>query len=159
MRSYSGSRWAPNQPSYSAPSTFTRTSNIPMPPRLQLPRIGQAIAFRQRPSISRLDNTSCQRLAPSRSITADEKPLPIAEDQSQGLNQGHLPHVSEEAAAIGEITGEGGPDIGQGTPVQEVKPITRSRGPLRAETDVLFVDFEARRRSSGEGPKSSPGRY
>jgi len=31
-----------------------------------------------------------------------------------------LPHVSEEAAALGKITGEGGPELEQGTPVQEV---------------------------------------
>lgn len=92
-----------------------------MPPRLPLPRIGRAIPFRQRPSISRLDNTSCQRPAPSRSITANEKPLPIAEEQSKGPNQDQLPHVSEEAAVTGQITGEGGPDLDQGTPVQEVK--------------------------------------
>ncbi len=57
---------------------------------------------------------------PSRSITADEKPLPVAEDQGKGPNQEQLPHVSEEAAATGKITGEGGPDLEQGTPVQEV---------------------------------------
>jgi len=92
-----------------------------MPLKLQLPRIGRAIAFRQRPSIPHLDHTSCPRLAPSRSITADEKPLPVAEDQSQGNNQANLPHVSEEAAEMGQITGEGGPDLDQGTPVQEVR--------------------------------------
>ncbi|KAI9783219.1 MAG: hypothetical protein M1839_004059 [Geoglossum umbratile] len=31
-----------------------------------------------------------------------------------------LPHVSEEAAALGEIMGEGGPEIEQGVPVQEI---------------------------------------
>ena len=32
-----------------------------------------------------------------------------------------LPHVSEEAAAVGKVKGEGGPEIEeQGTPVQEV---------------------------------------
>ena len=37
-----------------------------------------------------------------------------------GPNQDVLPHVSEEAAQMGDITGEGGPDLSQGTPVQEV---------------------------------------
>ncbi len=79
------------------------------------------MAFRTRPSISSgLDNSSYLRLVPSRSITADEKPLPVAEDQGKGPNQEQLPHVSEEAAATGKITGEGGPDLEQGTPVQEV---------------------------------------
>lgn len=59
------------------------------------------------------------RLPQRRSITANEKPLPEAE-QPQGPNQQQLPHVSEEAAAVGGITGEGGPDLDQSTPVSEV---------------------------------------
>lgn len=62
----------------------------------------------------------CFRPAQLRSITADEKPLPKADNPGPGPNQEQLPHVSEEAAAMGKITGEGGPDIGQGTPVEEV---------------------------------------
>ena len=31
--------------------------------------------------------------------------------------------MSEEAAQVGDITGEGGPDLSQGTPVQEVGEI------------------------------------
>ena len=40
---------------------------------------------------------------------------------ASGPNQDVLPHVSEEAATTSEIMGEDGPDIGQGTPVQEVR--------------------------------------
>lgn len=61
------------------------------------------------------------RFAPkisSRSITADEKPLPTTE-QPKGPNQDQLPHVSEEAAEIGKTTGQGGPETEQGTSVQE----------------------------------------
>lgn len=61
----------------------------------------------------------CLRLQ-QRSITADEKPLPKAETSAPGPNQEQLPHVSEEAAATGKVTGEGGPDTEQGTPVEEV---------------------------------------
>lgn len=61
----------------------------------------------------------CLRLQQSRSITANEKPLPEAE-LSKGPNQDQLPHVSEEAAAVGGVTGEGGPDLDQSTPVSEV---------------------------------------
>jgi len=49
----------------------------------------------------------------------DEKPLPTAE-KSKGPNQDQLPHVSEEAASLGEITGDGGPELEQGTPIQEI---------------------------------------
>lgn len=45
--------------------------------------------------------------------------MPEAE-QSKGPNQDQLPHVSEEAAAVGGVTGEGGPDLDQSTPVSEV---------------------------------------
>ncbi|KAL8768356.1 MAG: hypothetical protein Q9209_005390 [Squamulea sp. 1 TL-2023] len=63
----------------------------------------------------------CLRLAPRRSITADEKPLPKADEGGPGPNQEQLPHVSEEAASMSKITGEGGPQIEeQGTPVDEV---------------------------------------
>ncbi|KAI9878436.1 MAG: hypothetical protein M1830_000871 [Pleopsidium flavum] len=92
-----------------------------MPPRLNIVTAGRSIAFRMRSStLSRLDESSCLRRVPSRSITADEKPLPVAEDQGKGPNQEQLPHVSEEAATMGKITGEGGPDLEQGTPVQEI---------------------------------------
>lgn len=57
----------------------------------------------------------------SRPITSDEKPLPKKDESGPGPNQDQLPHVSEEAAATGKITGEGGPEVEQGTPVQEVR--------------------------------------
>ncbi|KAL8705835.1 MAG: hypothetical protein Q9201_001058 [Fulgogasparrea decipioides] len=62
----------------------------------------------------------CLRLAPSRCITANEKPLPKAQEAGPGPNQEQLPHVSEEAAMTAKITGEEGPELEQGTPVQEV---------------------------------------
>ncbi|MCJ1314489.1 hypothetical protein MMC25_008171 [Agyrium rufum] len=62
----------------------------------------------------------CYRFPPRRHITADEKPLPKADTPGPGPNQEQLPHVSEEAAATSEITGETGPDISQGTPVEEI---------------------------------------
>lgn len=61
----------------------------------------------------------CLRLQ-RRSITADEKPLPKSEASGPGPNQDQLPHVSEEAAAINKAKGERGPEIEQGTPVEEV---------------------------------------
>ena len=47
---------------------------------------------------------------------ADEKdPNP-----SKGPNEAGLGHVSEEAADLGRVMGETQPDLGQGTPVQDV---------------------------------------
>ncbi|KAL8858067.1 MAG: hypothetical protein Q9178_005392 [Gyalolechia marmorata] len=61
------------------------------------------------------------RLAAQRCITSNEKPLPKADEGAPGPNQEQLPHVSEEAASMSKITGEGGPEIEeQGTPVDEV---------------------------------------
>ena len=61
----------------------------------------------------------CLRILQKRNITADEKPLQEAED-GKGPNQDQLPHVSEEAAIEGKITGEGGPELEQSTPIEEV---------------------------------------
>ncbi|MCJ1300210.1 hypothetical protein MMC08_003005 [Hypocenomyce scalaris] len=92
-----------------------------MPPRLQLLLSGRAAPIRSRPLNPYFVNIPlCLRLAPQRTITADGKPLPEAQNQSPGTNQEQLPHVSEEAATTGKITGEGGPDLEQGTPVQEI---------------------------------------
>ena len=84
-----------------------------------LQRTGRSIALRPKILYSSYPIPLYLRLHQRRTITADEKPLPEAED-NPGPNQEQLPHVSEEAATIGQITGEGGPEVEQGTPVQEV---------------------------------------
>jgi small subunit ribosomal protein S7 len=92
-----------------------------MPPPLRLLQAGRSIAIRSRGSRpTSYPIPLCLRLPQKRTITADEKPLPEAE-QNPGPNQEQLPHVSEEAATTARITGEGGPEIEQGTPVQEVR--------------------------------------
>ncbi|KAL8720477.1 MAG: hypothetical protein Q9225_002665 [Loekoesia sp. 1 TL-2023] len=90
-----------------------------MSPRLHFFRSGRPTTIVSRSS-QQVQPPLCLRLAPQRRITANEKPLPKAEQAGPGPNQEQLPHVSEEAAATGKITGEGGPDVEQGTPVQEV---------------------------------------
>lgn len=78
-------------------------------------------------------------------ITADEKPLPTTE-QPTGPNQDQLPHVSEEAAAIDKAMGVGGPDIEQGTPVQDVRYVGMVVAWEHATDTVSSVDSE-------KGPK------
>ena len=92
--------------------------------RIQLLHLGRSIGVRsQVPDVSAHRIPLCLRLLQRRNITADEKPLPESE-QPKGPNQNQLPHASEEAAAIGKITGEGGPEIEeQGSPVQEVRAL------------------------------------
>lgn len=94
-----------------------------MPPRLPFLRYTSPLPLRSQLSVAaKVQPPLCLRLTPRRHITAEEKPLPEPDGQGPGHDHSHLPHVSEEAAAIGEVTGEGGPDIEEhGTPVQEVR--------------------------------------
>ena len=94
----------------------------------------------------------CIRLQQRRLITGNEKPLPQAEDPP-GANQEQLPHVSEEAATTGKITGEGGPEIEQGTPVQEVCFLVDIT--IMILTESTGEGPEARRESPREGTKSA----
>ena len=63
----------------------------------------------------------CFRLAARRHLSQDDKPLPKSDKPAPGPNQQQLPHVSEEAATMSKITGEEGPGLEEGTPVQEVE--------------------------------------
>lgn len=51
--------------------------------------------------------------------SSSSKRLPISENR-KGPNTEQLPHVSEEAASMAKIMGGKGPDLSQGTLVQEV---------------------------------------
>lgn len=97
------------------------TPQTKMQLRLRPSRLRQSsVVFSTLRGSSPCHTTLCLRLQ-RRSITADEKPLPERDTPGAGPNQEQLPHVSEEASTTGKITGEGGPDIEQGTPVQEVR--------------------------------------
>ncbi len=83
-----------------------------MPPRLNLYGASRSLAFRSRPSIA----LHQLRILPvvSRRGFAEEK------DSKPTTSPDVLGHVSEEAVDIARVKGETEPDIGQGTPVQEV---------------------------------------
>jgi small subunit ribosomal protein S7 len=83
-----------------------------MPPRLNLYGASRSLAIRARPSIASYKPISL-RVASGRGFTDDKEPHPAA----TGPNQ----DVSEEASDMGKATGETQPDLGQGTPVQEVR--------------------------------------
>jgi len=51
---------------------------------------------------------------------AQHKTLPEAQPGQVGPNMQQQEHVSEEAAKMNQIMGRQGPDIEQGTPVQDV---------------------------------------
>lgn len=96
-------------------------SQTKMQLRLRPSRLRQSsVVFSTLRGSSPCQTTLCLRLQ-RRSITAHEKPLPERDTPRAGPNQEQLPHVSEEASITGKISGEGGPDLEQGTPVQEVR--------------------------------------
>ena len=90
-----------------------------MPPRL---------LSRQAIRASKYTSQSCcqpislaLRLNLRNSSTNDYSKLPKKDGPGPGPNSESLPHVTEEAAAIGKITGDpSAPDASQGTPVEEV---------------------------------------
>jgi len=84
-----------------------------MPPRLNLYGASRSLAIRSRLSAASRRPAIAQIVARRGFAEKDEKPAP-------GPNQDVLPHVSEEAADVGKVKGETVPDIGQGTPVQDV---------------------------------------
>lgn len=125
------------------------SSTIAMPPRLHLFRSGRLAAIIPRVS-QQAQPPLCLRLCPQRCISAEEKPLPKAEKGGSGPNQEQLPHISEEAAAMGNITGEGGPEIDQGTSVQEVRLLSgnhRGRAWAYIFTQVLKRDEESKEKA------------
>ena len=100
------------------PNTSTMPPMNPFSALRTLPiRHKPTAAFRanfQRPAACRFfgDNSS----------TNNPGKLPKAEGEpAVGPNMQQQEHVSEEAAKMAAITGSEGPDLGQGTPVQEVR--------------------------------------
>merc|ERR1712098_316945 len=103
-----------------------------MPPRLNLYGASRSLAFRSRPSIISYQS----RISPavSRRAFADEKTPPT------GPNEETLGHVSEEAADMSKIKGETGPDLGQGTPVQEI--IERDQESKEKAPEIVKEEIE-----------------
>ena len=92
-----------------------------MPPRLGLLRSTHAILTRPSPLAAIKAVTPCVvRCTTIRGFAEPDKPFHKPNDPTQDVP----PHASEEAAALGEIAGECGPEIEQGVPVQEVGQLT-----------------------------------
>jgi small subunit ribosomal protein S7 len=93
-----------------------------MPPRLNLRAVSRSLVI-----LSRTSTASSQpriaRVVARRTFTEEKGQQPAL-----GPNQDVLPHVSEEAADIADITGGTKPDTSQGTPVQDVCSSTESIG-------------------------------
>ncbi|KAJ4311328.1 hypothetical protein N0V94_008003 [Neodidymelliopsis sp. IMI 364377] len=96
-----------------------------MPPRLNISALSRSIAFRPKPQIQ-WPARSALRVAPSQCRTyadappyADQNAAP-AQDRSHKPSSEPIEHVSEEAAKTAQIMGEQGPDVNQGTPVEDI---------------------------------------
>lgn len=136
------------------PLQFEDFQSINMPQSLRLLRSIQGLSVRNRPSS--VQPSQCIHATSRRHITADEKPLPQTDGQGPGPNENQLPHVSEEAAAIGKITGEGGPDIDEhGTSIQEVS----STSPQKACHLHIAIGPQARRGEQGQSPRGLEREY
>jgi small subunit ribosomal protein S7 len=108
-----------------------------MPSRLNLIGVSRSLAIRSRPSIASRQSRIAA-VVPRRGY-ANEKDT----NQPTGPNQGGgLGHVSEEAADMSKVTGETGPDLGQGTPVQEVGLTSQScwTKSMTSEFDMQHTD-------------------
>ncbi|KAF2460551.1 ribosomal protein S7 domain-containing protein [Lineolata rhizophorae] len=102
-----------------------------MPPRL-LFRAARPIALHYRPRPATpfawragefakcATQSQCSRRTYAADSKSDDKDLPKSLD-AKGPNTDPLPDISSEAAKTAEIMGVEGPDVEQGTPVQEVK--------------------------------------
>lgn len=122
-----------------------------MPPLLLFLRPARALPLRSQAPIAAKYQPLCLRWTTRRHITADEKPLPEKEGNGPGPNQAQLPHVSEEAAALGEVTGEGGPDIEkEGTPVLEVHNTIDALVDRCRLIDTTSVGFGSRQKGRGD---------
>jgi small subunit ribosomal protein S7 len=85
-----------------------------MPPRLNFYGASRSLVILARPSIVSRQPRILQ-IASRRGFADENDSQPAT-----GPNEDVLEHVSEEAVDMGRITGETTPDLGQGTPVQEV---------------------------------------
>lgn len=88
-----------------------------MPPRLNFSAFTRSIALRPKNQVQ-WPARCALRVAPSQSRTyADDAP---AQDRSHKPSSQPIEHVSEEAAKTAQIMGEKGPDVNQGTPIEDV---------------------------------------
>lgn len=105
-----------------------------MPPRLNIAAFTRPIAFRPRPQVQ-YPARSALRLPSSQWRLYSDSAKPPAADRSKREDAKPIEHVSEEAAAMAKTMGEQGPDLSQGTPIEDV----RSQPPHIA-TDMLTAD-------------------
>ncbi|KJX98183.1 30S ribosomal protein S7 [Zymoseptoria brevis] len=100
----------------------------------------RACAFRPRQTVLRPSNAVIGVKRPAyRSFADKSSDLPKADEGAVGPNMNQAEHVSEEAAKMANITGNEGPDLTQGTPVQDIlkeEKETRKNAPQVMKDEV-----------------------
>ncbi|KAF1969525.1 30S ribosomal protein-like protein S7 [Bimuria novae-zelandiae CBS 107.79] len=123
-----------------------------MPPRLNLLNFTRSIPYRAKAQTQWLPCPVAQ-FAPTQARTYSDVKAPQeppAADRSKRLDAQPLPHVSEEAAQMAEITGGEGPDLSQATPVEEVV-----KGDKEAEEKLPKIMQDQLKSKSSSAPKGS----
>ncbi|KAH0558942.1 hypothetical protein GP486_004433 [Trichoglossum hirsutum] len=119
-----------------------------MPPRLNLLRSARTAFTRSTPSLASRAVAPCVfRCVPAREHSDSEKP----QHKPNGPSREVPPHVTEEAVALGKAYGEGGPEIEQGTPVQEIL----KRDPKSLEKAPQVIREELGQNTGGKGRVAS----
>lgn len=90
-----------------------------MPPRLNTLTLARSIAFRPKPQLQ-WPARAAIRSAQSQFRTYSDTKDPPAADRSKRVESKPIEHISEETAAIAKTMGQEGPDLSQGTPIEEV---------------------------------------
>ncbi|KAF1845241.1 30S ribosomal protein-like protein S7 [Cucurbitaria berberidis CBS 394.84] len=117
-----------------------------MPPRLNITTFTRSIAFRPQPRLQ-WPARSAARCTPSQCrLYSDAN----AADRSKRVDAKPMEHVSEEKAAVAEAMGEQGPDMSQGTPVEEVV-----KGDKAAQEKLPKVMQDKIKAQSNSAPKGS----
>ena len=91
-----------------------------MPPRLNISTFTRSIAFRPKPQVQWSARTAARAVPSQCRLYSESKNYPAA-DRSQREDAKPIEHVSEEAAAMAKTMGQQGPDLSQGTPIEEVR--------------------------------------
>ncbi|KAF2261994.1 ribosomal protein S7 [Lojkania enalia] len=119
-----------------------------MPPRLNILSASRSIPYRRRPQSQWVFQPGL-RAAPVQCRAYSDSNLP--NDRSKKSSAQPLEHITEESAKTAEIIGNEGPDIDQGTPVQEVV-----KGDKQAQEKLPKVMQESlKTKLSGSTPKGS----
>lgn len=90
-----------------------------MPPRLNICTLSRSISYRPKPQIQ-WPTRSAVKFSPSQTRPYSDAKEPPAADRSKRIDAKPIEHVSEEKAAVAKAMGEEGPDLSQGTPVEDV---------------------------------------